>query len=499
MIAAARLRGRLALLLLALAPDLACVAAPATAARPNVLFIAADDLRPDLGRYGDPRMHTPHLDALAERGLLFSRAYCQVSVCNPSRASVLSGRRPDTIRIYDNSDYLRPKHPDLVTLPQHFKAHGYHTASVGKIFHHSEREPGDDPLAWSEPSWYHGTPHRHWHHPASLAFLAGLQQLPPEQRPRLMRGPPYEAADAADDVYPDAQTAAQAIATLRRLKDRPFFLGVGFVKPHLPFTAPQKYWDLYPAATIRLPEVSAAPPRVPADAHHNLYELRSYGQVHPTADPTEEQARALIRGYRACVSFLDAQVGRVLAALDELGLSENTIVVFWSDHGYHLGENRLWTKMTNFELGTRVPLIVAAPGKVRGRSTAALVELVDLYPSLAELCGLPLPPHLEGTSFVPLLARPDRPWKTAAFSQYARSYNARRDRDRIPMGYSIRTATHRYTEWFDPDRNLLGMELYDQNADPHNDRNMADDPALHALAADLSARLRAGWRAALPP
>src|SRR5688500_4609820 len=221
--------------------------------------------------------------------------------------------------------------------------------------------------------------------------------------------------------------------------------------------------------------------------------------MHPTDDPTTEQALAMIRGYRACVSFMDAQVGRVLSALDELGLREKTIVVFWGDHGYHLGENRLWTKMTNYENGTRVPLIVAAPGRqARGESSSALVELVDLYPSLAELCGLPRPSFLEGTSFVPLLDAPNRPWKQAAFSQYARNYSGRRDRGRAPMGYSIRTATHRYTEWFDPDRRLRGVELYDQVADPNNDRNLAAEPATKALTAELSSQLHAGWRAALP-
>jgi iduronate 2-sulfatase len=482
---------------------LACLAslstATAAAERPNVLFIAVDDLRPALRCYGEKEMHTPNIDALARQGLLFSRAYCQVSVCNPSRNSVLSGCRPDTTKIYDNSEYLRPKMPNVVTLPQHFKQHGYHAVSVGKIFHHSEREPGDDPQSWSEPSWYHGTPHRHWYTADSTEYVENLKKLPPEKRPRLMRGPPYEAADQPDENYPDAKTATQAIATLRRLKDRPFFLGVGFVKPHLPFTAPQKYWDLYPADTIRLPASYDAPRDVPADAQHNLYELRSYGRIHPTADPTREQALAMIRGYRACVSFLDAQVGRVLAALDELGLREKTIVVLWGDHGYHLGENRLWTKMTNYEAGTRVPLIVSAPGrKARGQSSAALVELIDLYPSLAELCGLPPPSHLEGTSFTPLLDTPNRPWKQAAFSQYARSYNGRRDQGRAPMGYSIRTDTHRYTEWFDPDKILRGVELYDQVTDPYNDRNLAHDPAMKTLAAKLSKQLHAGWRAALP-
>ena len=240
---------------------------------------------------------------------------------------------------------------------------------------------------------------------------------------------------------------------------------------------------------------------MPADAGHNLYELRSYGRIDPKADPTREQALNLIRGYRACTSFMDAQVGRLLAELGRLGLRENTIVILWGDHGYHLGENHLWTKMTNFEMGTRVPLIISVPGqKTRGRSSAALVELVDVYPTLAELCGLPLPPHLEGTSFAPLLEDPDLAWKKAAFSQYARSYNGRRDSGKpAPMGYTIRTATHRYTEWFNAERKLVGAELYDQSADPVNLHNLAQAPEQRARVAALSTQLHAGWRAALPP
>jgi arylsulfatase A-like enzyme len=226
--------------------------AAADARRPNVLFIAVDDLRPSLGCYGEKEIHSPNIDALARDGLRFERAYCQVSVCNPSRNSVLSGCRPDTTRIYDNSEYIRPKMPGVITLPEHFKQLGYHTASVGKIYHHSDREPGDDPQSWSEPSWYRGKSYGHWFTPDSKAFVVGLKQLPEGQRPRLLRGPAFEAADEPDESYGDAQTATQAITTLRRLKDRPFFLGVGFIKPHLPFTCPRKYWDLYPAGTIPL-------------------------------------------------------------------------------------------------------------------------------------------------------------------------------------------------------------------------------------------------------
>jgi iduronate 2-sulfatase len=467
----------------------------AFAAKPNVLFIAVDDLRPELACYGARHIQSPNIDRLAARGLLFERAYCQVAVCNPSRNSLLSGTRPDTTGIFANNTFLRTTMPGVVTLPQHFKNNGWHTASLGKIFHHSEKEPGDDPQSWSEPSWYHGEPHRHWFTKESDELIKRLKKLPEAERPRLIRGPPFEAANLPDDVYPDGQTALKAIETLRRLKavEKPFFLGVGFVKPHLPFTCPQKYWDLYPASTIKLPDNYSPTQDAPEPAFHNWYELRTYGGIPATGGISDDTALNLIRGYRACVSFLDAQVGRVLDELDRLGLRESTIVVFWGDHGYHLGENGLFTKMTNFELGTRVPLIVSAPKqKTAGQRTRALVELVDLYPTLAELCGLSQPQHLEGASFAPLLAEPDQPWKRAVFSQYLRP-------GKPPyMGRSIRTDRWRYTEWTDPKQQLVGVELYDEQNDPKENVNVAGEASNQAVVSDLAKRLKAGWREATP-
>lgn len=471
------------------------VGAPTAVAtqKTNVLIIIADDLRPELGCYGAANTHSPNIDRLAARGLVFERAYCQVSVCNPSRNSLLSGARPDTTRSLDNRTFLRSTMPQVVTLPQHFKNHGWHAASVGKIFHHSEREPGDDPQSWSEPSWYHGQPHRHWFSEESLAFVERLKKLPPHERPKLIRAAPFEAADEPEEAYPDGQTAAKAIEALRRLKDKQFFLGVGFVKPHLPFTCPRKYWDLYPPAGVKLTENYHPPKGAPAPAVHDAYELRTYGTVPPTGDIPRELALNLVRGYRACVSFLDAQVGRVLDELDRLNLRENTIVVFLGDHGYHLGENGVFTKMTNFELGTRVPLILSIPrGRAAGRSTAALVEFVDIYPTLAELCGLPLPQHLEGRSLVPLIEKPDRPWKTAAFSQYLRP-------GKVPvMGRSIRTDRWRYTEWASKQGALVGAELYDHSVDTAENLNLASDSSHRAVVEDLAKRLRAGWKMAMP-
>ncbi len=467
-----------------------------SAAEPlNVLFIAVDDLRPELGCYGAAHMKTPHLDRLASQGMLFERTYCQVSVCNPSRSSVLSGTRPDTTGVLDNQHFMRPNMPDVITLPQHFKNHGYTSLSLGKIFHHSDREPGDDPESWSEPAWYHGEPYRQWFTKDSLDYVKRLKSLPKDKQPKLIRAAPFEAADESDDLYPDGQTAMKTIETLKRLKadGKPFFLGVGFVKPHLPFTCPQKYWDLYPESSIQLAANAQRPKDAPEPAFHNNYELRSYGTVPENGKVTDAMALKLIRGYRACVSFMDAQLGRVLDELDRLGLRENTLIVLWGDHGYHLGENGVFTKMTNFENGTRVPLIVSFPGmKTAGQRTKALVELVDLYPTLAELCVLPVPKHLEGTSFVQLLEKPDQPWKKAAFSQYLRT-------GKPPYtGRSIRTDRWRYTEWHDLKQQPAGTELYDELSDPQENVNLAGDPAYVETRRDLSERLQAGWKAAVP-
>lgn len=467
--------------------------------RPNVLFIAVDDLRPELGCYGAAHLKSPNIDKLAAKGLLFERAYCQVAVCNPSRNSVLSGVRPDTTGIFDNQHFLRGTMPDVLTLPQHFKNQGYTSLSLGKIFHHSDREPGDDPQSWSQPAWYHGEPYRHWFAKASLDYVKNLKALPKDKQPKQLRAAPFEAANEPDESYPDAQTATKAIETLQQLKaaGKSFFLGVGFVKPHLPFTCPQKYWDMYPADTIKLASNSKRPAGAPVPAFHSNYELRSYGTVPPNGDVSDDMGLNLIRGYRACVSFMDAQLGRVMDELDRLGLRENTIVIFWGDHGYHLGENGVWTKMTNFENGARAPLIVTVPGqKTAGQRTRALVEHVDMYPTLADLCGLELPKHLEGTSLRPLIDKPEQPWKTAAFSQYLRP-GTTKGKDGI-MGRSIRTDRWRYTEWRNTKDEVVGTELYDENNDPLETASLAAEPAHAAMVAELAGRLKAGWKAALP-
>ncbi|HEX4150568.1 MAG TPA: sulfatase-like hydrolase/transferase, partial [Pirellulales bacterium] len=468
---------------------------PSEARPPNVLFIAIDDLRPELGCYGAAKMHTPAIDKLASSATVFERAYCQQAVCNASRASLLSGCRPATTKVVANNVGLRMTMPDVVTLPQHFRQHGYHTASIGKIFH-VEGSVTDDPLAWSEPSFEKPPGVKSWHTPESMEVIrrrgAELKAAGKKTDSKAARrGPPFEAADLPDTDYEDGALAERAVETLGRLKDQTFFLAVGFRKPHLPFCCPQKYFDLYPLQEIELPPNMFFPRGAPAAAGHDWYELRSYGSVPLEGPITEDMARRLTQGYRACVSFVDAQIGRVLAELDRLQLADDTIVVLWGDHGYHLAENGIWTKMTNFELGTRVPLIMRVPGKQGGQRTQAMVELVDIYPTLAECCGLPLPKQLEGTSFAPLLDAPQREWKSAVFSEYTRPKDI--------QGFSVRTDRYRYTQWQDSSGKSLGRELYDETADPAENVNVVDEGEQAERAAELARTLQAGWRAAVPP
>lgn len=474
---------------------LGAAAAPllkASAARPNVLMIAVDDLRPELGCYGQQRIRSPHIDSLAARGLRFDRAYCQQAVCAPTRASLMSGARPDSTRIWDLQTPLNTVRPDLLTLPQFYRKNGYQTVSLGKIYHHRN----EDPEGWSAPPWI---PQSDWaggwrayRDPQSALIEQQMEQMRKEGRmTREGRGPAYEMPDVPDDAYPDGMTASKAIEELRRLRGQPFFLAAGFVKPHLPFNAPRKYWDLYKPEDLHLPERRDWPEGMPPLAGSAWGELRSYGGV-PEKGPVDELTfRMLIHGYYACVSYMDAQVGRLLRELDVLGLRENTIVVLWGDHGWKLGDYGAWCKHTNFEIDTRVPLILSAPGqRSAGAGSAALVEFVDIYPTLAELCGLPVPRHCEGLSMKPLLEDPRRPWKAAAFSQYPRGKDV--------MGYTLRSGPYRYTEWLRrPGDTVIERELYDLTAGSTPSTNLAGQPRQEVTVRSLSALLDKGrgWRA----
>lgn len=432
-----------------------------TTERYNVLFIIVDDLRPMLGCYGYPEMHTPNIDALAQRGTLFSRAYCQNPLCHPSRTSMLTGLRPETTNVLSNTANFREKLPDAVTLPQHFKAAGYHTQSVGKIGHNVAAH--DDAYSWSVPSWL----------PLWIPF-----------NPLLI--PAWRSLDFEDNDLSDGRTAEHAASVLTELQHTRFFLAVGFEKPHLPFYAPQKYYDLYREKDFMLPGTSALPTNTPAIANNKLDGLREYKDIPDEGPLSEAKILELIRAYAASTSYMDAQVGRVLQQLNTLGLSQNTIVVFVGDHGFHLGEHGTWRKNTLFEVALRSPLIISVPGQ-RFNQTSALTELVDIYPTLCDACQLPIPAELEGISLMPVITEPVRPWKTAAFSELRRAGIG---------GRSIRTTQYRYTEW--GDRGRRGRELYDYDADPDETVNIADFPENAELVALLSVQLHAGWRAALP-
>jgi iduronate 2-sulfatase len=468
--------------------------------RPNVLFIAVDDLRPELGCYGVESIRSPQIDKLAASGVVFERAYCQLAVCNPSRVSIMTGLRPDTTKVWDLVTEFRHTIPDAVTLPRHFKNHGYYAVSYGKIFHN----PWPDNQSWNEP---HRWPEKCslWSTAAKQRHAAYRQKMKAEGATeatiRRIRAQATEAVDVPDHEHIDGAISKQAISAMSRLaeRDQPFFLAVGFIRPHLPFVVPRKYWELYDADAIPLATNTHLPKNAPPFAMNTMYELRDYCDFHKTpsldvGSLSLEQQRRLKHGYYASVSFVDKLVGDLLAKLESLGLSEDTIVVLWGDHGWKLGEHNSWCKQTNYELDARAPLIIRAPGaKANGRKSAALVEFVDVYPTLCELAGLPTSETLEGRSVVPLLSDPDTAFKQAAFSLYPRRV------DGAPlMGYAMRTDRYRYVEWQDRrTRDIVATELYDHENDPGENTNVACLPENRDRLAELSRQM---WAALpLPP
>lgn len=469
--------------------------------RPNILFIIIDDLRPELGFYGTPLIHTPNIDSIAARGTVFTRAYCQQAMCNPSRASVLTGRRPDTIRVWDQSTHFRSYKKDLVTLPQYFKKKGYETVGIGKIFHTSL----EDPPSWSRPkpkieieSEYASPRIRE----RNLRRAAAARMLGKSDGwiNSVLLGPAVEAFDAPDAQYLDGKVTDLVLKQLREMsRNLPFFLAVGYYKPHLPFVVPKKYWDLYDPAEIPKAANDYPPRDAPPFALNDMSELACYDGFAQVPRPAEgglpeTQARLLKHGYYACVSFIDAQIGRLLAELDRLKLRENTVIAIWGDHGWKLGEHRAWCKQTNYEIDTRAPLIISAPNSgAAGQSQSALVECVDIYPTLCELAGLAVPQGLEGLSLVPLLSGQARAWKIAAFSQFQRGFQGK------IMGRSIRTERFRYVEWRNwIDGRFVAREVYDHQVDPGENTNIAELPENEDLVRSLSSILDAGWWKALP-
>ena len=437
--------------------------------RPNVLLIVADDLNDDMGTFGHPIVKTPNLDRLMARGVRFDRAYTQFPLCSPSRVSLLTGFRPDTTRIYELQTNFRTILPDAVTLPQMFKRNGYVSARVGKIYHYGN--PGDIGTSGLDD-------------PASWDLVVNPRGIDKDEETKLTNLTPtrglgsalaYYASPAADEEHTDGKVATETISLLEKNKERPFFIGAGFYRPHCPFIAPRKYFDMYPLDRISAPKWSSGDvEKVPSPA---------WFTTPPNWAVSEEGVRETIRSYYASITFLDANVGRVLDALDRLGLSANTVVIFISDHGYLLGERGQWMKQMLFERSARAPLIIAAPGVgVKGQASPRIVEFVDLYPTLADLAGLAPPPGLHGRSLTPLLKNPRAAWDHPAFTQVRRGNAANGF-----MGYSVRTEAWRYTEW---DEGKRGSELYDEKADPSELRNLAADPNRAKVVAELQRLLR---------
>ncbi len=453
--------------------------------RPNVLFIAVDDLKPNIGCYGDTHARTPNIDRLAARGVLFERAYCMQAVCSPSRNGVLTGLRPQTLRIYDLNTNFRQSVPDVITLPQHFQQLGWKTEALGKLFHvgHGNHE---DPASWSVPHWQAKS--IGYALPENNAQLTREEALFANKNARdLPRGAPFENADVPDNTYGDGKIADEAIVRLQAAKqhpDQPFFLAVGFLKPHLPFCAPKKYWDLHDPAQLPMPTRSTPPEGAPPFAPQFGGELRQYSDIPESGPVDDAKARTLIHGYYSATSYMDAQLGRVLDTLDELQLTDHTIIVLWGDHGWHLGDHGMWCKHTNYEQATRAPLIIAAPGKPAGRRTAAITEFVDIYPTLCDLAGIEKPFHLQGESLFGLLSKDQvPPTENSAFQVYPRS-----NKSHGPMlGQAVRTDRYRYVEWQKKDGTIVARELYDMQNDPGETVNQADNPQLAEVVKTHSA------------
>jgi iduronate 2-sulfatase len=400
----------------------------------NVLFIAIDDLRPNIGVYGDSIAITPNLNKLANEGTKFNRAYCQVAVCSPSRASLLTGLYPDQIGVTDLVTNFRIKRPDVVTLPQIFKNNGYQSVIIGKIFHGSKMHQDDVSLT----------------KPPILSFAVRKEQYVLAKNRTGEKATSTEVSMVSDSAYWDGKIANEAIKELKRFKESgdPFFLSVGFMKPHLPFSAPKKYWDMYNRNTVVQLKNRDRPIGAPEIAFHNSNELRGYTDI-GNAEISKEKEKELWHGYYASITYVDYQLGKVLDALDRLGLKENTLIVLWGDHGYHLGEQSLWCKSTNYELAARVPLIICNPKMAKGKQINEIVELVDLYPTIIDMCNIQNEKPLSGGSLVNIMKGNNQKWTNLAFNQFGRPYSAAiGGGDLKHMGYSVRSDKFRLTLWF---------------------------------------------------
>jgi len=487
----------------------------------NVLFVSIDDLGPNLGAFDNEYIVSPNLDAFAQTGTTFRRTYCQAAVCAPSRASLMSGLRPDSTRVWHLGDKFRKIHPNMVTMPMHFKEHGYHTVCIGKIFHNYM----PDSISWDEPDL---RPEQYlrpeWLKRDGETFYVNeeTQRRQKIRRDELVKlrpnyyadgwnnGPAWEWEDVHDTAYFDGAQTELAKRTLTRLakREEPFYLALGYFRPHLPFAVPKKYWDLYDRDSLPLASNPFVPEQSPVMTMNSMYELRGYDGFHHIKHPTEytmneDTARTLKHGYYASVSYVDAQFGKIIQHLKDLDLYDNTIVVLWGDHGWKLGEHNGWCKQTNYNIDIHVPMILHYPNQPNpGKQTFEITELIDMYPSLCEIAGIKSPEYLQGTSFVPLIEDPTRAWKKAAFSQFHRRPKVTPDGKRY-MGYSIQTKEFHYVEWYYWD-NIAGErgefvtnELYDNKNDPEENKNIAYREENKDIIDGLSKQLAAGWKSAL--
>ena len=491
-------------------------------AKPNILFIAVDDLKPIMGCYGNKLIKTPNIDRLARMGTVFSRNYCQQSVCGPTRASLMTGMRPDYTKVWDLKTQMRDVNPDIVTLPQYLISQGYNTIGTGKIFHPSSAIKKIDPVSWNLPyiepvdSDYAnglGKPaNGQYQKPENKAmFLVKRERVKrddDDEMPTSIKGPSIENYDVPDHAYDDGVITIKAKAQMIKLHQdkKPFFLAVGYHKPHLPFVAPKKYWDLYRREDMPLADFQEHALNAPELAYHKSGELRNYTDIPAFAmfnEPgnhlrlkTEKQSE-LIHGYYAAVSYMDAQVGILLNALDSLGTLKNTIIVLWGDHGWHLGDHDLWEKHTNLEQATRSPLIIAAPGFKPG-PTSSLSAHLDIFPTICDLAEVPVPGHLQGKSLKPVMQHKKSSVNKFSMSQYPRKLSKEEMKKKnyssnAMMGYSMRTDKFRYTIWMNDftssttfsENKVYATELYDYVKDPGEKYNVIDDKAYANVAKDL--------------
>ncbi|WP_452224023.1 sulfatase [Lacinutrix chionoecetis] len=483
------------------------------AAKKNILFLSIDDLKPLLSNYGESQMKTPNFDRLAKMGMTFTNAHVQYAVCGPSRASVMTGTNPDKTKVWDLHTDFRESAPDLISMPEYLISQGYETTAVGKIYHKGSSSKGHDGKSWSMP---HQLPDNYDPAAGEAAFSyyqdpatkKKMAQLAEEAKAKGIKNPrsyvfkrlkpSTEGADVSDTAYQDGLYTQTALKQINDLENsgKPWFLGVGYQKPHLPFVAPKKYWDLYDRDKIELAEFQKLSDGTPKFAFHSFGELRAFSDIDNKLRQgdvlPEEKQRELIHGYMACISYIDAQLGILFDDLERRNILDDTVIVLWGDHGFHLGDHTEWCKHSNFEQATRIPFMFAGPGVEKNKKSHHPVNLIDLFPTVFELANVPQSDQTDGKSLAPLL---DNDSTTTIGMDYAYHQYARQKR----MGYAIRTDRYRYTEWHDnnyrsydtyKEDNIVGRELYDYEKDPLETKNLVDDPAYTSVVKGLKVKLK---------